>query len=106
QMLGGAMHRPAWMSAAGIIALKNMPERFRTDHRNARLLAEQLSEIPGVNVELEQVQTNTVLFEITDPRWTTETFVAALEERGIRIGSRGERRFRVITHHCIGEPQI
>jgi threonine aldolase len=106
QMLGGAMHRPAWLSAAGIIALKKMPEQFRIDHRNARLLAEQLGEIPGVNVDLEQVQTNTVLFDVTDPRWTTESLVAALADRNIRIGSRGERRFRVMTHHCIGEPQI
>jgi threonine aldolase len=106
QMLGGAMHRPAWLSAAGIIALQKMPQQFKIDHRNARLLAEQLSEIPGVNIDLEQVQTNTVLFDITDPRWTTESFVAALEERKIRIGSRGERQFRVMTHHCIGEPQI
>ena len=106
QMLGGAMHRPAWLSAAGLIALRKMPQQFTIDHRNARLLAEQLSEIPGVDVDLAQVQTNTVLFEVTDPRWTTESFVAALESRGIRIGSRGERRFRVVTHHCIGEPQI
>ena len=106
QMLGGAMHRPAWLSAAGIIALKKMPEQFRIDHRNARLLAEQLGKIPGVNVDLEQVQTNTVLFDVTDPRWTTESLVAALADRNIRIGSRGERRFRVMTHHCIGEPQI
>lgn len=106
QMLGGSMHRPAWLSAAGIIALKTMPEQFRVDHRNAKLLAEQLSEIPGVKVDLEQVQTNTVLFEVTDPRWTAETLVAALAERKIRIGSRGERLFRVMTHHNIGEPQI
>jgi threonine aldolase len=106
QMLGGSMHRPAWISAAGIIALKKMPEQFRIDHRNARLLAEQMSEIPGINVDLEQVQTNTVCFEVTDPRWTTEGFVAALAERKIRIGSRGDRLFRVMTHHSIGEPQI
>lgn len=106
QMLGGAMHRPAWLSAAGIIALKQMPEQFKIDHRNARLVAEQLSEISGINVDLEQVQTNTVLFEITDPRWTTEGFIAALEERKIRIGSRGDRRFRLMTHHCIGEAEI
>ena len=106
QMLGGAMHRPAWLSAAGIIALKKMPEQFRVDHRNARLLAEQLSEIPGIRVDLEQVQTNTILFEVTDTRWTTEQFVAALAEKKIRIGSRGERRFRAMTHHAIGEPQI
>jgi len=106
QMLGGAMHRPAWLSVAGIIALKEMPEQFREDHKNAKLMAEQLAAIPGIKVDLEQVQTNTVLFEVTDQRWTTETFVAALQERKIRIGSRGERRFRVMTHHAIGEPQI
>ncbi|MBM3359309.1 MAG: hypothetical protein FJY54_16485 [Betaproteobacteria bacterium] len=106
QMLGGSMHRPAWLSAAGIIALKKMPERLRIDHENARLLAEQLGEIPGVKVDLEQVQTNTVLFEVTDASWTTETLVNALAERKIRIGSRGDRLFRVVTHHAIGEAQI
>jgi threonine aldolase len=106
QMLGGSMHRPAWLSAAGIIALKKMPEQFRVDHRNAKLLAEQLNAIPGVKVDLEQVQTNTVLFEVTDRRWATETLVAALAERKIRIGSCGDRLFRVITHHSIGEAQI
>jgi threonine aldolase len=106
QMLGGAMHRPAWLSAAGLIALKKMPAQFRVDHANARLLAEQMSGIPGIKIDLTQVQTNTVLFEVTDTRWTTESFVAALAERKIRIGSRGERRFRVMTHHSIGEAQI
>jgi threonine aldolase len=106
QMLGGAMHRPAWLSAAAILGLKKMPEQFRADHKNARLMAEQLSKIDGVIVEFDQVQTNTVLFEVTDQRWTTETLVAALSERGIRIGSRGERLFRVVTHHCIGEKEI
>ena len=106
QMLGGAMHRPAWLSAAGIIALKEMPDQFREDHKNARLIATQLAEIPGIKVDLEQVQTNTILFEVTDTRWTTEGFVAAMAERKIRIGSRGERRFRAMTHHSIGEPQI
>jgi len=106
QMLGGAMHRPAWISAAGILALRNMPQQFHTDHRNAKLLAQLLAEIPGVTVDLAQVQTNTVLFGVTDTQWTTEALVAALSERGIRVGSRGDRLFRAVTHHCIGEPQI
>jgi len=106
QMLGGAMHRPAWLSAAGIIALRDMPKQFERDHRNARLLAEQLGTIPGIRVDLEQVQTNTVQFEVTDTRWTTEGLASALAERKIRIGSRGLRNFRAMTHHSIGEPQI
>jgi threonine aldolase len=106
QMLGGAMHRPAWMSAAGLIALKKMPDQFRTDHRHARLLAEGLARIPGLRVDLEQVQTNTVLLEIVDPAWNAETLVARLAEEGVRIGARGERRCRLMTHHAIGEAEI
>ena len=106
QTLGGAMHRPAWLSAAGIIALRDMPKQCRVDHRNARLLAEQLAAVPGIRVDLEQVQTNTIQFEVTDPRWNSERLVAALAQRKVRVGSRGERSMRAMTHHAIGEPQI
>lgn len=103
QMLGGAMHRPAWLSAAGLVALKKMPERFREDHRNARLLAEGIAGVPGIRVDLDQVQTNTVLFEITDPAWTSERLVARLAAESVRIGARGDRRCRMMTHHAIAE---
>ena len=106
QMLGGAMHRPAWLSAAGLVALKKMPDQFRTDHRNARLLAEGLARIPGLGIDLEQVQTNTVLLEIVDPAWNADTLVAALAKEGVRIGARGERRCRLMTHHAVGEREI
>jgi threonine aldolase len=106
QMLGGAMHRPAWLSAAGLIALKKMPDQFRTDHRNARLLAEGLARIPGLGVDLEQVQTNSVLLEIVDPRWNAEKLAARMAEEGVRIGARGERRCRLMTHHAVGEAEI
>lgn len=106
QMLGGAMHRPAWLSAAGLIALKKMPEQFREDHKNARLLAEGLTRIPGLALDLGQVQTNTILFDIVHPGWTSERLVAALAAQGVRIGSRGERRCRMMTHHGIGEREI
>jgi threonine aldolase len=106
QMLGGAMHRPAWLSAAGLIALRKMPEQFREDHKNARLLAEGLAAIPGIAVDLAQVQTNTVVFELTDPAWTSERLLAALREQGVRIGARGERRCRMMTHHAVSERDV
>ena len=106
QMLGGAMHRPAWLSAAGLIALRKMPEQFREDHKNARLLAEGLADIPGIAVDLSQVQTNTVVFELTVPAWTSAQLVAAMREQGIRIGARGERRCRMMTHHSINERDV
>src|SRR5262249_15507355 len=106
QTLGGAMHRPAWLAAAGIIALRDMPRQCREDHRKARLIAELLSAVPGIAVDLEQVQTNTIQFDVTDPRWNAERLVAELAKRKIRVGSRGERSMRCMAHHSIGEAEI
>lgn len=48
--LGGSMRQTGVLAAAGLIALHNMPQRLVEDHENAQLLAEGLSEIPGIQV--------------------------------------------------------
>jgi threonine aldolase len=53
-----AIHKAGIFAAAGIIALTKMVDRLPEDHRRTRLLAEALSEIDGLSVDLETVQTN------------------------------------------------
>src|SRR5580692_742345 len=50
--LGGGMRQAGVLAAAGLIALEKMPARLREDHANARMLAEALSEIPEVEIDL------------------------------------------------------
>lgn len=104
KLLGGAMRQAGVIAAAGIVALEKMVDRLHEDHAQARRLAEQLADLPGIQLYLDTVQTNIVVFELTDERWTPEAFLMALAAEGLRISSFGGRRLRLVAHHGI-EPE-
>src|SRR5450631_2333219 len=63
--LGGGMRQVGVLAAAGLIALEQMPARLHEDHANARLLAEALSNLENVTINLKTVETNIVIFQLT-----------------------------------------
>jgi len=98
--LGGGMRQAGVLAAAGLIALEQMPARLHEDHANARLLAEALSHIEGVSIDLDSVETNIVIFRVTGSLAASEV-VARLKARGILAGSVGADRIRLVTHHDV-----
>ncbi len=64
KVLGGSLRQAGVLAAAGLIALHKMRHRLAEDHRNAQLLAEGMSEIPGV--ALKSQNTNFVFFALAD----------------------------------------
>ena len=94
QMLGGALRQAGIIAAAGLYALDHHVDRLAEDHDNARVLAEGLAELPGVELEPGKVETNIVIFEVDDaPR-----LVGELWDRGIEMTPLGPRRIRAVTH--------
>ena len=94
--LGGGMRQAGVLAAAGLIALEEGPKRLHEDHANARLLAEALAEVPGVEIDLAAVETNIVIFRLPDgdaPR-----FVAELKRRGVITSAIGPDAVRLVTH--------
>src|ERR1039458_5762363 len=61
--LGGGMRQAGVRAGAGLIALQNGPTGLHEDHANARLLAEALSNMEGVEINLDGVETNIVGFK-------------------------------------------
>ncbi|MGH8631522.1 MAG: low-specificity L-threonine aldolase, partial [Burkholderiales bacterium] len=57
KVLGGGMRQAGVLAAAGIYALNNHVERLKEDHDNARLLAQGLGSVRGVNLA-SRPQTN------------------------------------------------
>lgn len=55
-----AVHKAGLFAAAGIVALTQMMEGLAEDHRRARRLAAALSEMDGLTIDMETVQTNLV----------------------------------------------
>lgn len=102
--LGGGMRQVGVLAAAGLVALETMTERLAEDHHNARVLAEALSGLPGVAIDLAGVQTNIVIFRLTEGQNAVD-LVARLKQRGVLAGSVGPDAIRLVTHHDVNRVQ-
>jgi threonine aldolase len=98
RMLGGAMRQAGVLAAAGIVALEKMITRLEEDHANAQLLARGLSEIPGIEIDPEKVQTNIVIFDISRTDIDAVELSVRLKQRGVLVGATGPRQIRMVTH--------
>ena len=108
KVLGGSLRQAGILAAAGLVALHTMRGRLSDDHDNAHLLAEGLSELPGVC--LKGQNTNFVFFSLVDNAGPSlDEFVGALQ-RDYSIlmspysGERGLIRLR--THYWIDRAAI
>jgi threonine aldolase len=94
--LGGGMRQAGILAAAGLIALTEMPKRLHEDHANARLLAEAVAGVEGVEIDLATVETNIVIFTLK--HGGAAEFVGALKDRGVASSAIGTDRVRFVTH--------
>ncbi|KAM5498618.1 hypothetical protein McaMca56_003670 [Microsporum canis] len=108
QRYGGAMRQSGIVAAAGIYALDYNITRLAKDHANARLLAKLISAIPGVNIKLEEVETNLVYFEVRDQNGhpTAVEFVTRLLSMGVKGGAMDASTVRIATYLNINEDDI
>jgi threonine aldolase len=104
--LGGGMRQAGIIAAAGIVALEQMSDRLAEDHANARLLAQGLANLPGLQIDLATVQTNIVLFRVTDRRFTWQTFLSTAYKRGLSLSELGYGRLRAVAHYGITSREI
>jgi threonine aldolase len=106
KVLGGGMRQCGIIAAAGITALEQMVERLKEDHANALRLAEGISQIPGLSIDLENIHTNIVYFDLENERLTAESLVKKLADRGVKILSLGPASLRAVTHYGITADDI
>ena len=95
--LGGGMRQAGVLAAAGLIALEKGPGRLHEDHANARLLAEALTGVDGVSIDLESVETNIVIFRLTGKRSAAD-LAARMKARNVLVSALGPDLIRLVTH--------
>lgn len=101
--LGGGMRQAGVLAAAGLVALETMTSRLAEDHANARLLAEGLAEMRGVEIDLATVQSNIVRFRLKDGK-SAPGLASRLKERDVLVGATGPDTVRLVTHHDVDRP--
>lgn len=107
KILGGGMRQAGIIAAAGITALEQMTERLAEDHKNARRLAEGLSQIEGLSIDLSKVQTNIIFFDMVGNCFSTDEFVTQSGKKGVKFLPLAKPgRFRMVTHYGINTEDI
>lgn len=98
KMLGGGMRQAGILAAAGKIALTEQVNRLHIDHKNAKKLAEGLSQLKGFDLNVEHVQTNIVFVKLSS-HIDSIAMQAYLRQEGIIIGTGNPLRF--VLHNDI-----
>jgi threonine aldolase len=99
QRFGGAMRQAGIIAAGGVYALRNHVGRLAQDHEHARVLADGLSEIPGINLDPARVETNIVMFDVSETGLTGEDFNArTVASHGVRFSVLAPTTVRAVTH--------
>lgn len=98
KLFGGALRQAGIVAASAIYALENNVERLAVDHDNAKLFAQEISQIPGISLDAAGVQTNLVFFEVAPELGNASQLSAALKLRGVLMNAGGATRLRACTH--------
>lgn len=99
KIFGGALRQAGIPAAACLYALEHNVDRLAEDHLNAQIFAQLISDIDGISVDLDAIETNLVFFEVDPAFGTAASLAQLLKERGVRINPLGgNQRLRACTH--------
>lgn len=103
--LGGGLRQVGILAAAGLVALRRIPQRLHEDHAHACILAEGLVDIPWISVDPAHVYTNMVYLELSPEAPLTVEALAArlLDEYNVQIARNrySPTKIRLVTHYWI-----
>jgi len=105
KMLGGGMRQAGILAAAGLYALEHNIDRLAEDHRLARLFAEKLAEIQGIDIDAAKVESNIFGFNLPD-RIPAAAFQEELRKHGVLVNILSAHRVRGTTHMDVSEKDI
>lgn len=105
-MLGGGMRQAGIIAAPGIVALDSMISRLKEDHDNAKRMANALSGLDGIKIDMSTVQTNIVVMDISATGRTVAGFLQDARSNGLLLSEFGPGLVRLVTHRGITSEDV
>ena len=99
------MRQAGILAAAGLVALEESPPKLEMDHSNARRLAAAVAELPGISLDLETVETNIVIFDVSAAAMSSFAICEQLKNQGILAIPFGNA-IRMVTHFDVSAADI
>lgn len=102
---GGGMRQVGILAAAGLVALEESRLTLYQDHENARILAEGVANLKGVQIDTKSVQTNIVIFDVSKTKFSSNEICEKLKENNILAIPFG-KQIRMVTHYDVSRDDI
>jgi threonine aldolase len=106
KIYGGGMRQAGIIAAAGIYALEHNLARLADDHIRARVLANGLAALPGLEVDLRKVQTNMVFAGTRESGMPAAELMDRLAEQGVLALDEAPWSIRFVTHLDLDDADI
>ncbi len=106
KMLGGGMRQVGILAAAALYALENNVERLADDHKNAQMLATGLAKIKGFQINPEHVETNILVFDVSESGFSVTDVLNKLKAKGVLMVPFGHTLARAVTHLDVSREDI
>jgi threonine aldolase len=108
KVMGGGMRQVGILAAAGIIALEEQRPLLAEDHRRAKALAAGLAAIPGIDINVNEVDINMVFFSCPPAKKTeiAEKILDLFKRRDIILNAPDNGVFRFVTHYWVGDAEV
>jgi threonine aldolase len=83
-----------------------MVDRLAEDHAHAKQIAKGLAQLPGIAINMANVQTNFVVADVGGTGMDAQTFVSRLQDYGIKAMRFDRTLVRMVTHKDITSADV
>jgi threonine aldolase len=104
KMFGGGMRQAGIIAAGALYALENHRSRLAQDHANTKALAAGLAAMPGVSLNVADVETNIVVFKLKNI--PAADMVDRLKREGVWMMATGPDTVRAVVCLEVNEADI
>lgn len=103
---GGGMHQAGILAAGCLYGLEHNYPRIAEVHQLTQYLALRLKEFSWIDLDIEHVETNIVIFRIQEPKINALNLQKLLLEKSVRVLAIDNDKIRAILHLDIGKKEI
>lgn len=104
QLYGGGFRQAGMMAAGALHALEHHRDRLAQDHRRARALAAAMADLPGIELDLDGVETNIIRFQSTAV--SAVDLARRSREGGVVFLAFNDRDLRAVTHLDVSDEDV
>ena len=104
KFLGGGMRQVGVIAAPAIVALETMVDRLADDHARAKRLAEMVTDIPGLMINPDKIDTNFMMLKLSNLDATE--FLKRLAQHRVLALPFTSSLVRFVTHKDINDEDV